>query len=140
MNKADHPWVGVDNLIADDKGRILLMKRSDNSKSYPGYWGLVAGFVDWGETLEEALKREAMEEAGIEVEIIKFTGKFYDTPGRHPTKTVISLPFRTKIVSGTPKANQPEECSDVKWFTPKEVRVMELAYDHKQMLQEEGLI
>jgi len=134
------PLLGVCNLIVDNQGKILLMKRPDNDYAYPDYWGLVAGLVECGETLEDALKREAMEEIGVEIEIIRFTGRYYDTPGRHPTRTAISLTFRTRIVSGIPRPSQPEECVDVGWFTPEEVRNMELAFDHKQMLKDENLI
>ena len=59
---------------------------------------------------------------------------------RHPTKTMFALPHRCKIISGEPKANQPEEVQEVKWFTPEEVRELEMAYDHKKMLEDEGLI
>lgn len=136
----NYPIVGVCNIITDDQGKILLMKRPYNDYAYPGYWGLVGGLVECNETLEDALKREAMEEVGVEIEVIKFTGRYYDKLGRHPTKTAISLPFRTRIISGKPHPNQPEECIKVEWFTQKEIRNMELAFDYKQMLKDENLI
>jgi 8-oxo-dGTP diphosphatase len=139
MTQKDHPWVGVINLITDEQGKIFLMKRSKKCSMYPGYWGLVGGFMDWGETAEETAKREAKEEIGVEIEVQKFIGRYYNTPT--PKKSiVISLPHYSKIVSGTPYCAQPEECSGVKWFTPEEIRQMELAYDHKQILTDEGLI
>jgi len=92
MDQKDHPWIGVDNIIVDDEGRILLVKRSENIRSYPGMWGLVSGYIEWGETVEDALKREAKEEIGVEIEIVRFTGRYYDKKGRHPTKTIICLP------------------------------------------------
>ena len=140
MSKTDHPWIGVDNIIVDDKGKILLIKRSDEEKTFPGMWAFVSGMVEWDETIEQALKREAQEEIGCQVEIIKYTGRYYDKIGRHPTKTCVCLPHICKIVKGEPKVNQPEEIQDVKWFTPEEIREMELGYDHKQMLIDEGLV
>ncbi len=138
-NKNRSPWVGAANIFINDDGNLLLMKRSQNSKTYPGLWGLVGGFLDWGETGEEAAKREAKEEIGVEIEVIKFIGRYYNTP--HPTKdNVITLPHYSKIISGTPHPAQPEECEDVKWLTPNEVRNMKLAYEHKQILADEGLI
>ena len=136
----DHPWVGVDNIITNDKGEILLIKRSEQEKAYPGKWALVAGYIEWGETCEEALKREAMEEIGVEIEVVRFTGRYYDAKDRHPTRTIVALPHICKIKSGEPRASQPEEVAEVKWFRPEEVREMELAYDHKKMLEDEGLI
>ncbi|MBN2096687.1 NUDIX hydrolase [Candidatus Peregrinibacteria bacterium] len=135
----DHPWVGSLNLITDDDGKILLMKRADQSSMYPGYWGLVGGFIDWGETGEQAAIREAKEEIGVTVKVERFIGRYYNTPT--PKKSIVtSLPHYSKIVAGTPHCAQQEECSDVGWFAPDEVRRMELAYDHKQILEDEGLI
>ncbi|MBN2102111.1 MAG: NUDIX hydrolase [Candidatus Aenigmarchaeota archaeon] len=140
MEEKDHPYVGVDNIIVNNKGEILLERRSDSMWTFPGYWCLVGGFIDWGETVEEAAKREAREEIGVEIEVVRFLGRYYDSMGRHPKKTVICLPHISRIVSGEPNVNQPEEVSEVRWFKPEEIRKMELAYDHKQMLIDEGLI
>ena len=136
---ADHPWIGVDVIIVEN-GKILLMKRADCSKTFPGKWCIVGGVVEWGETAKDALKREAKEEIGVEIEVEKFVGRFYDSPDRHPTKTMFCLPHICKIVSGTPTANQPEEVAEIKWFEPEEVKDLDMAYDHKQILIDEGLI
>ncbi len=139
MEKKDHPWIGVDNIILNDKGEIFLEKRSATMRNFPGFWGLVGGLIDWNETVEEAAKREAMEEIGVEIEIVRFLGRYYDSKDRDPTRTVICLPHISRIVSGIPKPDQ-SEVSEVRWFKPEEIRNIELAYDHKQMLIDEGLI
>lgn len=130
------PYIGVDAIITNTDNEILLIHRT--GKNFNGFWGLVSGMVEWGETISDALKREVMEEIGVEIEIQKFTGRYYDKIGRHPTKTVICLPHICKITSGVPSA--VSECDEVKWFKPAEVRKMTLAYDHIQMLLDEGLI
>lgn len=140
MKQKDHPWIGVDNIIINENKKILLVKRSDNAKTYPGYWGLISGWMEWDETIHDALKREAKEEIGVEIKIIKFTGRYYDKPGRHPKKTSVCLPHICKIIKGEPKVNQPKEIQEVKWFSPEEIKNLDLAYDHKQMLIDEGLI
>lgn len=140
MHPKDHPWIGVDNIIVDDEGRILLIRRSEQEKNFPGMWALVSGKIEWGGTVQEALKREAAEKVGVDVDIIRFTGRYYDAHNRHPTKTMICLPHICKIKSGTPRANDPEEVADVRWFAPKEIQKLDMAYDHKQILQDEGLI
>lgn len=139
MNSNQTAKVGASNIFVNEKGELLLMKRSDNCVTFPGYWGLVGGFIDPGETPEEGAIREAKEEIGVEIQVIKFVGRYYNTPHPH-YKNCIALPHYAQIISGTPHPAQPEECSDVRWFKPEEVKEMELAYDHKKILEDEGLI
>jgi len=134
----DHPYIGVDAIIQNDEGKILLLKRSNDRKVYPSMWSLPSGMVEWGEEVREALIRELKEEANLDIEIDKFTGRYYDGVGRHPTKTVICLPHYCKITGGEMKLN--EENSGYGWFAPKEISNIDLAFDHKQMLIDEGLI
>jgi 8-oxo-dGTP diphosphatase len=133
----DHPWIGIDAIILnEDKTKILLIKRG--SRAYHGMWGFISGKVDWGEEIKETVVREAKEETNLDVEVEKFVGKYYDKKGRHPTKTMICLPHICKIIGGEVKAG--DDATDAKWFTFEEVKEMELAFDHKQMLKDEGLI
>lgn len=136
----DHPRIGVDNIILNNQGDILLMQRSSQSKTFPNCWGLVSGWMEWWETINDALKREAREEIGIEIEVIRFTWRYYDSIWRHPTKTCVCLPHICKIIAGEIKNNQPEEVQDVRWFRPEEVKELTMSYDHKQMLIDEHLI
>ena len=69
--KQDHPYVGVDGIITNENGEILLMHRT--AGAYTGYWGLIAGAIEWGEEVEDALKREAIEEIGVELGNIKLS-------------------------------------------------------------------
>ncbi len=140
MKQKDRAFIGVDNIILSEEGRILLARRSENAGTFPGKWNLISGDVEAGESIEDALKREAREEAGVEIEVVRFTGRYYDRPGRHPTKTVICLPHVCRIKKGIPKVVRPEEVSEVRWFSPEEIRKLDLAYDHNQMLKDEGLI
>lgn len=130
------PYLGVDAIIVNELGEVLLIHRT--GKNFNGYWGLVSGMVEWNETIELALKREVMEEIGVEIDILKFTGRYYDKIGRHPTKTVICLPHLCEIKKGIPKP--VSECDDIKWASPEEIKNMELAYDHMQMLIDEKII
>ncbi len=131
--------VGASIIFVNEQGQLLLMKRSKHCFTFPNHWGLVGGFIEPGETPQEGAIREAKEEIGVDIEIIKFVGRYYNTPHTN-YKNTIALPHYAKIVSGTPHTAQPEECSDVKWFTPEDIREMDLAYDHKQILEDEGLI
>lgn len=130
------PYIGVDAIFVNEKGEILLIHRT--GKNFHGYWGLVSGMVEWNEEVKDALKREVLEEIGVEIESITYIGKYYDRIGRHPSKTVICLPHLCKIKSGIPKA--VSECDEVKWFKKEKIRTMQLSYDHKEMLEDLELI
>jgi ADP-ribose pyrophosphatase YjhB (NUDIX family) len=140
MNKnKDRPYIGVDAIIQNNDGNILLIKRSETSKTYPGMWSLVSGMIEWKETVIDALRREVKEEIGQEIYDIEFTGRYYDTIGRHPTKTVICLPHQCKL-RDYDFMLEPREVSALDWFLPSEIENMDLAFDHKQMLIDEKLI
>lgn len=136
--KIDHPYIGVDAIITNKNGDILLVKRSDTSKAYPGMWSLVSGMVEWNEEVKDALKREVMEEISQEIYDIEYTGRYYDKIGRHPTKTVVCLPHRCKLKNYDFILNH--ENSQIGWFNKSQIEELELAFDNKQMLTDEGLI
>jgi len=58
-------------IVTDDDGRILLMRRADT-----GGWGLPGGFLEPGESLEEAARREVVEEVGLELGELTLVGVF----------------------------------------------------------------
>ena len=72
---------GVCAVIFDDQGKVLLERRSDN-----GFWGLPGGGVDIGESVEQAVKREVLEETGLQVTVKRLVG-IYSDPRRHNIST-----------------------------------------------------
>ena len=54
MDSEKHAYIGVDAIIRNSDGKILLMKR--NVEPYKGYWGLITGLVKANENVDEALK------------------------------------------------------------------------------------
>lgn len=63
--------VGASVIVEDEKGRILLQKRSDNH-----YWGYAGGSVELDENVEDAAKRELFEETGLTAERLELFGIF----------------------------------------------------------------
>lgn len=71
MTKYPEPTVGA--FIRNKKGEILLI----NSYKWGGkIWNVPGGHIDWGETIEQASKREAKEEVGIDIEFIRVFATF----------------------------------------------------------------
>ena len=68
---------GVCAAVFDEDGRVLLEQRSDN-----GFWGMPGGAVDIGESVEQAVNREVLEETGLRVEVKRLVGVYSD-PRQH---------------------------------------------------------
>lgn len=67
----DYIGVSVGALILNNKHELLLLKRSMQARNEKGKWEAPGGGVHFGETLEEAIKREMMEEIGVDILLLK---------------------------------------------------------------------
>jgi NAD+ diphosphatase len=89
--------------------RILLAR---NHRFPAGRYSVIAGFVEAGETLEECVRREVREEAGIEVDNIRYFG---NQPWPFPNSLMIGF---TAEYAGGDIAPGDDEIADVQWFAP----------------------
>lgn len=129
MAKHKNPFPTVD-IVIEIKGEdgnlgFILIKR----KHPPYGWALPGGFVDYGESLEEAAVREAKEETSLDIELI---GQFhaYSDPGRDPRFHTISTVFIARA-EGQPKAL--DDAQEIGIFT-EENTPHPLAFDHERIL------
>jgi 8-oxo-dGTP diphosphatase len=88
MAEYRNPAPTVDLIIVMPDRRIVLVKR----KNPPYGWALPGGFVDYGETLEDAARREALEETGLVVTLVRQFHTYSD-PARDPRSHTISTVF-----------------------------------------------
>jgi 8-oxo-dGTP diphosphatase len=124
------PRLTVDIIIEiiDQSGRpILLIER----KSPPHGWALPGGFVDVGETLEQAAVREAFEEISLPVTLKTLLGCYSD-PKRDSRMHTVSAVYIAEA-SGIPKA--ADDAANVKSFLPN-VLPKTLAFDHGLILED----
>jgi 8-oxo-dGTP diphosphatase len=127
MKIARSPEPTVDTIIELDSGGIVLVKR----KSPPPGWGLPGGFIDYGESAENAAIREAREETSLQVQLVELF-HVYSDPKRDPRKHTISTVFIAKA-SGTPEGG--DDAAEARIFT-KDDLPSPLAFDHAQILQD----
>lgn len=117
--KANSIVVAVSVFVRDDRGRVLLIQRTDN-----GLWSLPSGGQEIGETVAQTAVRETLEETGIEVEVVGLVGVYSD-PGHvieysnGEVRQQFSLCFRGKPRRGT--LTTSEESSDVRWLSRDEL-------------------
>ncbi len=125
-SKQKNPLPTVDIIIETAEG-IVLIKR----KNPPHGWALPGGFVDYGESLEEAAKREAKEETGLDIELIRQFHTYSD-PKRDERFHTITTVYIAKA-EGTPKA--ADDAEDVAVFT-RENLPDKIAFDHREILND----
>ena len=137
--KKKYVLAGSPVIIQNSKGEILLGKRAKDHVFYPSSWGLPGGIIEYSESVVDAVKREAKEELGVKIKIIKRAKNIYEHfPNKDCSIHTIDIPYYAKIVKGKPKPK--DETSLVKWFNPHEIKNMKLAYSYKEILRGEGLI
>lgn len=113
----------VQIVIRDENGNFLLQKRSMEKPLYPGRWtNAASGHVDEGETYEISAPRELKEEIGVDTPLT-FVGKFL-VQKKDDDKTInqFNSIFEGKVTQDIKLTLQPEEVSEVKWFSPKDLR------------------
>jgi len=111
--------------VLDGEGRVLLARRA--VEPFRGLWDIPGGFVNPGESLEDAVRRELREEAGIEVEVGRLVITVPDTYGPAGDATVSAI-YECRIVSGVPQPD--DDVSELRWFAPAELPPPEeLAFD-----------
>ena len=121
------PLVTVDAII-EIEGGILLIERSNP----PFGLALPGGFVDYGESLEEAVAREVEEETGLKVVELKQLHTYSD-PGRDPRFHTIGTVFIAQA-KGKPKAG--DDAAGIKVVKLSEIGKLELAFDHKKIVED----
>ncbi|NTV12862.1 MAG: NUDIX hydrolase [Desulfobulbaceae bacterium] len=125
LEKYHNPLPTVDIIIETAGGIVLIMR-----KNPPPGWALPGGFVEYGESLEEAAIREAFEETGL---TITLSGQLhtYSKPGRDPRFHTISTVFLA-TAQGTPRGG--DDASEAAIF--RKDQLPPLAFDHQEILND----
>ena len=121
------PYLTVD-IIIEMEGGIILIERSN-----PPYgWALPGGFLDYGETLEEAAAREAKEETRMDLDGLRQFHAYSD-PRRDPRFHTVSIAFAAR---GKGKPQAGDDAKGLKVVKFADLDKIELAFDHKQIIKD----
>lgn len=113
----DYPGVAVGVLVLNNKGEIFLTKRGKKATNERGTWEIPGGKVDFGETLQDAARREMKEEYGVDISLT------YQLPAQNhliPEEKQHWVPtcFISHIAQGqSPQILEPEKCEAIGWFS-----------------------
>jgi len=121
-----NPFPTVDIIIELKEGIVLIER-----KNPPFGWALPGGFVDYGESLEEAAVREALEETSLMVSGLRLLGCYSD-PARDPRQHNISTVF-VATAEGTPSA--ADDAANLAIFTLDSLP-QQLCFDHRKILDD----
>ncbi len=126
VEKYRNPIPTVDIIISMDSGIIMIKRRNP-----PYGWALPGGFIDYGESAEDAAVREAKEETSLDINDLKMFNA-YSAPDRDPREHTITICF-TARADGKPVAS--DDAEDIAVFT-KETLPSPLAFDHGKILMD----
>lgn len=145
----------------DNSWYVLLGKRGSGTPDFQGYWCLPCGYLDWNETLCQAMVREVWEECGLYLPHLSQNDQYINSNSPSvkqqenledqawyiadkPTTEKQNISFHFAILFSwrsqpfpeiTNAHCEPNEVSEVKWFKIEEAMIMELAFNHAHRLQ-----
>jgi ADP-ribose pyrophosphatase YjhB (NUDIX family) len=113
-------------VVSDAEGRVLLLQHRFRAGSG---WGIPGGFVEKGEQPEAAIRRELLEEIGLELESAEFA---FARTLKRPTQ--VEIIFRCRPRGGVPPAPQSMEIKRIAWFKPDQLPP-EVSMDQRRLIQ-----
>ena len=120
------PLLTVDAVIIYENKLVLIRRRNP---PFQGLFALPGGFVEVGETVEAAIIREAKEETGLDIEIIKLLG-VYSEPSRDPRGHTVTVVF---LALGSGILKPDSDALDLGLFKFNEIPG--LAFDHNKIIE-----
>jgi 8-oxo-dGTP diphosphatase len=101
--------VSVAGIVVRDDGRVLVIKRDDN-----GHWEAPGGVLELDESFEAGVRREVLEETGLEVTVERLTGVY-----KNLTHGIVALVYRCRPSAGEPHVT--DEAREIRWMTKEEI-------------------
>ena len=126
LERSSGPWLTADGVVERD-GALLLVKRG--RPPFEGTYALPGGFVEAGETVEEAAVREVREETGLRTRVVRLLGVYSD-PERDPRGHTVSAVFLLEMTGGRLKGG--DDAAEAKFFEVG--KLPPLAFDHEKVV------
>jgi 8-oxo-dGTP diphosphatase len=132
-DKSRNPVPTIDIILSENSNsnKVLIIKREKDP--FKDYFSLPGGFVNEGEKVEDAVRREAEEELLVKVEPIDILGVYSD-PNRDPIGHIMSITFIAKITSGELKAG--DGVAELRWIEINNLTNIKFGFDHSKILDD----
>ena len=130
MREYKNPIPTVDAIIQKSSSILLVKRKKD---PYKNQFALPGGFVNEGETIEEAIEREVYEETSLEVHPIDILGVYSD-PKRDPRGHMMTVVFIVLVIRGTPTAG--DDAKEISWIPIEKLNDIKIAFDHKLVIHD----
>ena len=131
MSNYKIPSLTADIFIYDNNLNFILIKRKNNP--FKDYWALPGGFVEYGESVENAAQREAKEETNIDVELENLVN-VYSKPDRDPRGHTVTVVYTAR--GDFNKKNASSDAKDIGIFSESDLIEIELAFDHRKIIKD----
>lgn len=114
----DFIGVSVVFFCHDGQGNFLMQKRGENARDENGRWDIGGGGLEFGEKVEEGMKKEILEEYGTDVVEYEFLG-YRDVHREHNGQAThwVALDYKVLVDKDKVKNGEPHKFDEVKWFT-----------------------
>jgi 8-oxo-dGTP diphosphatase len=122
------PALAADCVVFDPQGRLLLIRRKN--PPFQGQYALPGGFVDYGETTEQAAIRELLEETGLRAVAGPALVGVYSDPGRDPRGHTVSTAYLVRVADFTPRAG--DDATGAEFVADWQGQT--LAFDHNKIV------
>jgi 8-oxo-dGTP diphosphatase len=126
------PAVTVDTIIVTRDARPLVLLIRRKHAPFAGMWAIPGGFVDMDESLEDAARRELLEETGVRVARLEQLHAFGD-PARDPRGRTISVAYLARVSAAREKPRAADDAKEAAWHPLDQLP--ELAFDHRMILR-----
>jgi len=134
MSEKQSNPIPVVDVIIEEESMILVARRKN--EPFKGYLGFPGGFVNLGETIEDAAKREVNEETTLDIELTDILGVYSD-PKRDPRGHIMSTVFIGRGLSNDSAKNKAiaqDDTSELEWIDLSMVDNKTFAFDHRTII------
>lgn len=138
MQKQKSPLLTVDAVIQFNKKEDIVLIRRKNPP-FKNSYALPGGFVEIGESVEDACIREAFEETNIKVKIVKLIGVFSD-PKRDPRGHIVTVAYLCEPRTKNEKPKAQDDAAALEIIPLSKIPSLKLAFDHMQIINASGIL